>query len=89
MKLVRLSAVAVTTRGGELVLTVAEAAKQARVSQSLIYAWCKDGVLTHARLGRPGKRGTIRIDQNELMIFLESMKVCGVAHDESDLKHII
>lgn len=51
-------------------LTVKEAAAKAHVSPSLIYELCSLGVLPHIRLGRPGKRGCIRIDSDELDGFL-------------------
>jgi excisionase family DNA binding protein len=58
--------------GGQnmVVLTVAQAAERACVSNSLVYEWCKTGVLKHARYGRPGRRGTIRIGEEDLTAFL-------------------
>jgi excisionase family DNA binding protein len=64
-------------------LTVKQAAEHAAISESLIYAWCKAGVLSHTRLGRPGKRGTIRIDKDELEKFLQTMKVVEVPQEDS------
>ncbi len=55
-------------------LTVEQAAEKAGVSKSLIYAWCQIGVLPCYRLGRPGRRGTVRIDPDELAGFLEAMR---------------
>ena len=56
-------------------LTVAEAAARAAVSESLVYAWCADGTLPHSRLGRKGKRGTIRIAVEDLDGVLAAFKV--------------
>lgn len=47
-------------------LTVKNAAKRVGVSPSLIYALCAEGRLPHVRLGREGKRGTIRIRLEDL-----------------------
>jgi len=51
-------------------MTVRQAAERAQVSASLVYEWCKTGVLKHARYGRPGRRGTIRIGEEDLTAFL-------------------
>jgi excisionase family DNA binding protein len=61
------------------VLTVKQAAEYASLSESLIYAWCNDGTLPHIRAGRRGKRGTIRIDKDDLVLVLGSFKVSGQA----------
>lgn len=58
-------------------LTVAEAALRACVSESLIYAWCADGTLPHLRLGRKGRRGTIRIATEDLDGVLATFRVGG------------
>lgn len=47
-------------------LSVRLAAAKLGVSPSLVYALCRAGVIPHARHGRPGKRGTIRIDEAAL-----------------------
>ena len=60
-----------------MLLTVKEAAERANVSPALIYDLCSQGLLPHVRLGRPGKRGTIRIDPDELDGFLAALKVEG------------
>jgi excisionase family DNA binding protein len=60
-------------------LTVAEAARRAGVSESLVYAWCADGTLPHTRVGRKGKRGHIRITVEDLDGVLASFKVGGRA----------
>jgi excisionase family DNA binding protein len=59
-------------------LTVKMVAEQAGVSPGLIYELCARGVLPHVRLGRPGRRGTIRIDPDELAAFLAGMRGGGV-----------
>ncbi|VTR92880.1 dna-binding protein : : HTH_17 [Gemmata massiliana] len=56
-------------------LTVTEAAEHACVSESLVYAWCADGTLPHTRMGRKGKRGTIRIAVEALDGVLSAFKV--------------
>ena len=55
-------------------LTVKQAAKRAGVSSGLVYEWCDCGILPHLRLGRPGKRGAIRIEEADLDAFLASQK---------------
>lgn len=55
-------------------LTVKQAAERAGVSLALIYGWCQAGVLAHHRLGLPGKRGCIRIADDDLDGFLASQK---------------
>lgn len=47
-------------------LTVSQAAERLAVSVALVYAWCHDGFLPHVRLGRTGKRGTIRIAEADI-----------------------
>jgi excisionase family DNA binding protein len=58
-------------------LTVREAAAKARISQSLLYDLCAKGLLPHIRIGRPGKRGCVRIDSVELEAFLQGCRVEG------------
>ena len=47
-------------------LTVKQAAARAAVSPSLIYGLCQQGRLPHVRLGLPGRRGCIRIREDDL-----------------------
>ena len=47
-------------------LTVATAALKACVSESLIRLWVKEGTLACYRLGGKNKRGTIRIQEEDL-----------------------
>ncbi len=56
-------------------MTVAEAAQRACVSESLVYAWCNDGTLPHTRVGRKGKRGHIRIAIEDLDGLMASFKI--------------
>lgn len=56
-------------------LTVREAAVRAGVSDSLIYAWVTEGTLPCLRLGRKGKRGTIRIAPEDLDVALATFRV--------------
>src|SRR5205823_919053 len=50
-------------------------AASAGVSVQLVYAWCAAGVLKHFRLGTPGRRGKIVIDERDWVAFLESRSV--------------
>lgn len=55
-------------------LTVAQAAVDAGVSESLVYAWCREKRLAHYRVGRDGKRGQIRIDPADLSAFVRTLR---------------
>lgn len=44
-------------------MTVKTAAQWLDVSPSLIYELCRLGRIRHTRHGKPGKRGTIRIEE--------------------------
>ena len=55
--------------------SVRQAAVRACVSESLIYAWCAEGTLPHTRVGRRGKRGSIRIAAEDLDGVLAAFKV--------------
>jgi excisionase family DNA binding protein len=57
-------------------LTVKQAAEYAQVSASLVYEWCATR-MPHYRVGRPGKRGCIRIDGADLDRFLAGLKKEG------------
>ena len=56
-------------------LTVKQAAMRVEVSESLVYRWIADGVLTHYRLGGRGKRGTIRIAAEDIDQLMATFKV--------------
>jgi excisionase family DNA binding protein len=55
-------------------MKVKEAAEQLQVSDSLVYEWCRAGLLPHNRYGKPGNRGTIRIEESDLIEFREKMR---------------
>lgn len=69
-------------------LTVKQAAQRAGVSASLIYALCAEGRLPHLRLGREGKRGTIRIREADLDGLIADCVRDGTPLDEGELKII-
>ena len=58
-------------------LTVAAAASRAGVSRALVYEWVSARLLSQYRLGRPGRRGSIRITEADLDAFMASMKRDG------------
>lgn len=58
-------------------LTVKQAAQLAKISPSLVYAWCRAGLLRHTRLGRPGRRGCVRIAEADLDDFLAGCRRDG------------
>lgn len=55
-------------------LKVKEAAEKANLSPGLIYELCALNILPHIRVGRPGTRGCIRIEEADLDAFLASLK---------------
>ena len=64
-------------RGGvvmDRMLSVAQAAERLSVSPALVYGWCNAGVITHHRLGLPGRRGCIRIAEADLDAFIAGRK---------------
>ena len=54
--------------------SVKQAAERLGISESLIYALCRLGVISHTRHGRPGKRGCIRIEEAALESYREGCK---------------
>jgi excisionase family DNA binding protein len=56
------------------VLTVKSAALRIGVSDGLVYTWIETGVLTHYRVGKPGRRGSIRIAETDLDAFMVTLK---------------
>jgi excisionase family DNA binding protein len=56
-------------------LTVAEAADRAGVSESLVYQLCEERRLPHYRPGGKGKRGKIIISPRDLDAFMTSIRV--------------
>jgi hypothetical protein len=72
-------------------LLTVKAAERACVSESLVYEWCAAGALPHLRLGKPGKRGCIRIVPEEFDEFLDGCHVDGPPDDDDEeppLKHL-
>jgi excisionase family DNA binding protein len=55
-----------------MLLTVKQASEQLNCSKALVYALCGRGVLKHIRLGLG--RGTIRIEEDDLLAFIELNK---------------
>jgi excisionase family DNA binding protein len=53
---------------------VKEAAKRLEISDSLCYALVEEGRLPCRRIGRKGKRGKIVIREDDLAVFLESVR---------------
>ena len=74
-------------------LRVKDAAKRLGISESLVYELCAAGALPHARIGRPGSRGCIRIAEADVDAFLASQKVQGNAppppQRKKVFKHVI
>jgi excisionase family DNA binding protein len=58
-------------------LSVKEAAERVGVSVALVYGWCSAGLLAHHRLGLPGKRGCIRIAEQDLAALLAGQRKAG------------
>jgi hypothetical protein len=52
-----------------MLLTVKAAAEMAGVCSGLVYIWCNEG-LVHYRMGARGKRGSIRIAEADLKVWL-------------------
>jgi len=57
-----------------MLLTVKQVAEKVGVSESLVYEWCNDGLLPHYRFGKPGRRGKIMVDPDELDGFIASCR---------------
>ena len=58
-----------------MVVNTRQTADVLGISRSLVYALCKSGVIAHARHGRPGKRGCIRITEAEVERYRASCQV--------------
>jgi len=69
-------------------LTVKQVAERLGISQSLVYEFCREGLLEHTRFGRPGCRGTIRVSEADFEAFLASCKVDEYPSEEGPLQHI-
>lgn len=59
----------------EKLLTPAEAAEKAGISQSLICQLCDERRIAHYRVGGKGKRGKILISASDLNRFLEENRI--------------
>jgi len=55
-------------------VTVKEFADKAEISLSLAYLLIAEGRVPHRRIGQRGKRGCIRIAEEDFKEFLEAMK---------------
>jgi excisionase family DNA binding protein len=55
-------------------MTVKEFAERAEISLSLAYLLIAEGRVPHRRIGQKGKRGCIRITEDDLQAFLEDAK---------------
>lgn len=55
-------------------LTVREVAARTKVSAALVYGWIADGVLPHFRIGKNGRRGSIRVAEGDLEAFLLTLR---------------
>jgi excisionase family DNA binding protein len=67
-------------------VTVRQAAHRIGISESLVYALCHDGVISHTRHGRPGKRGTIRITDEAIEEYITTCE--QEVPDDDELKFI-
>ena len=56
-------------------LSANQAARQAGVSRSLVYAWCRAKRLRHLRAGAGKRRGKIVIEEEDLAAFLKTLEV--------------
>ena len=68
-------------------LPVGEAAERLHISPSLIYELCAAGELTHVRIGKPGKRGAIRIEAGDLDGYLAGCKRVG-RHGDGEMTYL-
>jgi excisionase family DNA binding protein len=55
-------------------MTVKEFAERAEISLSLAYLLVAEGSIPHRRIGQKGKRGAIRISEEEFQQFMEGKK---------------
>ncbi|MHC5544324.1 helix-turn-helix domain-containing protein [Singulisphaera rosea] len=55
-------------------MTVKEFAERAEISLSLAYVLVAEGRVPHRRIGRAGKRGAIRIAEEDFARFIESTR---------------
>ena len=70
-------------------LTPRQAANRLGVSQSLVYQLCNELVLQHYRIGGKGKRGRIRIEEEEVERYRQScLRDASQAVHLPPLKHL-
>ena len=55
-------------------MTVKEAATRLEISLSLCYLLIAEGRLPHRRIGQKGRRGCIRVTEEDLTAFLASIR---------------
>jgi excisionase family DNA binding protein len=55
-------------------MTVKDFAERVEISLSLAYALIAEGRVPHRRIGQRGRRGVIRITEDDLHAFLENSK---------------
>jgi Helix-turn-helix domain len=55
-------------------MTVKEFAEKAEISLSLAYALIAEGRVPHRRIGQKGRRGCIRVTEEDYRVFIEDVK---------------
>jgi excisionase family DNA binding protein len=60
-------------------MTVKEFAEKAEISLSLAYALVAEGRVPHRRIGQRGRRGAIRISEEDFRQFMEAVKAGSTA----------
>jgi excisionase family DNA binding protein len=55
-------------------MTVKQFAERAEISLSLAYALIAEGRVPHRRIGQSGKRGAIRVSEEDFKEFMEAVK---------------
>ena len=69
-------------------MTIKEVAARARVSESIVRGWVRDGSLPHFRLGATGRRGKIVIAVEDLDGLLASFRVVAAPGSEPGPKPV-
>ncbi len=54
--------------------TVNEVASELKISPATVYGWIASGMLPHFRLGAKGRRGCIRVSDEDFQAFLAQQK---------------
>jgi hypothetical protein len=60
-------------------MTVKQFAEKAEISLSLAYLLIAEGRVPHRRIGQRGRRGAIRIREEDFQIFIETTKAQELA----------